>query len=286
MKSIALFANLENPLASELARKVSAFLAERGAALWTSKALARHCVPGTARAGADGAITAKADFVVVLGGDGTLLAASAHAAAHHKPILGVNLGRLGYLTPVGAEEALEALDLALKGRVQLDRRVMLKAQVLRERRVAGNFLALNDIVVTKGSTGRIVELETFVNGEYLTTYRADGLILATPTGSTAYSLSVGGPILHTRLSCLVLVPISPHTLSNRPLVVSDRSVVEVVAPSTRSSVLVTADGREGLRLRPGDRVRIQRARESVSLMLPPGFRYWQMLRSKLGWRGN
>jgi NAD+ kinase len=231
-------------------------------------------------------VVRQADLVLVLGGDGTLLHAAHHAAPLGKPLLGINLGRLGYLASVSQTDMLKALGMALKGHLAVDARVMLSATVRRAGKPVAKLLALNDMVITKGAMGRIVELDVFLDGTYLTSYKSDGLIVATPTGSTAYALSAGGPILHPRLRDLVLAPISPHTLSNRPLVLPDSSHLEIVIPQGIRSILVSPDGRAGVPLKAGDRVEVSKARETTRLLVLRSFNYWEVLRSKLGWKGN
>lgn len=283
-RTIGILVNAEQPRALEVLKVLAAFLLEAGL-----KILADHAfkVEGKAfKASSLAAVVRQSDLLVVLGGDGTLLKAAQVAAPASRPLLGVNLGRLGYLTPVAVGEMLKVMELALRGQLAVEPRVMLRAEVWREGRIAASLLALNDVVVTKGAVGRIIELEVYVDGQYLTPYRADGLIAATPTGSTAYALSVGGPILHPRLRNLVLAPISPHTLSNRPLVLADSSRIDVAVPESPGSILVTADGRPGFRLRKGDLIRIRKARETTRLLVMKSYSYWEVLRSKLGWKGN
>jgi len=226
---------------------------------------------------------APADLVVVLGGDGTLLSV-ARLYAGGPPILGVNLGRLGFLTEVPRDELYPALVEVLAGRFQLDSRSMFDVLLERTTGERISYRALNDAVIAKASLARIIELVVEVDRRLVSRYRADGLVVSTPTGSTAYNLSAGGPILHPHLPVAVLSPICPHTLTLRPLVVPDSSVVEVILETPGEKVHLTIDGQEGCEMNRGDRLRITRAAESVRLArtLQPRS-IFEGLRSKLHW---
>ena len=224
-----------------------------------------------------------ADLIVAVGGDGAMLHAARMAAMADVPVLGVNRGRLGFLADVGPEQMLQSLDDALAGRCQAERRMLLAAQILTDGRPI-EALALNDVVVAKRETGRMVDVRTLVNGAYVNTHVGDGFIIATPTGSTAYALSCGGPIVHPSLDAIVLVPVCPHTLSDRPIVVPAGSVVEIeLADRFESRAQVVCDGIVLCDLDPGVRLRIERARVSATLLHPPGHDYYRILRSKLHW---
>ncbi|MBK6350151.1 MAG: NAD(+) kinase [Proteobacteria bacterium] len=224
-----------------------------------------------------------ADLVVAVGGDGAMLHAARMAAMADVPVLGINRGRLGFLADVGPEQMLQSLDDALAGRCQAERRMLLAAQILADGRPI-DALALNDVVVAKRETGRMVDVRTWVNGAYVNTHVGDGFIIATPTGSTAYALSCGGPIVHPSLDAVVLVPVCPHTLSDRPIVVPAGSVVEIeLADRFESRAQVVCDGIVLCDLDPGVRLRIERARVSATLLHPPGHDYYRILRSKLHW---
>ena len=224
-----------------------------------------------------------ASLVVAVGGDGTMLHAARMAAMADVPVLGVNRGRLGFLADVSPEKMLESVDDALAGRCHAERRMLLAAHVR-----AGDHtidaLALNDVVVTKRETGRTVDVRTWVNGAYVNTHGGDGLVVASSTGSTAYALSCGGPIIAPHLDVLVVAPICPHTLSDRPIVVSGRSVIAVKLidrPDTRAQV--TADGVPLGELAPGDRLEIHPTAQKITLLHPNQFEYYRLLRSKLHW---
>jgi NAD+ kinase len=224
-----------------------------------------------------------ADLIVAVGGDGTMLHAARMAAMADVPVLGINRGRLGFLADVGPEQMVQSLDDALGGRCQAERRMLLAAQILADGRSI-DALALNDVVVAKRETGRMVDVRTWVNGAYVNTHVGDGFIIATPTGSTAYALSCGGPIVHPSLDAVVLVPVCPHTLSDRPIVVPADSVVEIeLADRFESRAQVVCDGIVLCDLDPGVRLRIERARVSATLLHPPGHDYYRILRSKLHW---
>jgi NAD+ kinase len=233
-------------------------------------------------------IGARADLVIAIGGDGTLLYAARLVAGHRVPLLGVNRGRLGFLTDVMPQDMLAAVDAALAGELQADERPLLRAQLHTAAGAVAQAFALNDVVMQKHDTGRTLEFETRVNGTYVNTHDGDGIIIASPTGSTAYALSCGGPILEPHLDALVIAPICAHTLSDRPIVVSARSTVEVrllERPDTHAHV--TCDGMLLGALAPADRLQISSAAERVTLLHPPGQDYYKLLRSKLHWgRGS
>ena len=224
-----------------------------------------------------------ADLIVAIGGDGTMLHAARMAAMADVPVLGINRGRLGFLADVGPEQMVQSLDDALGGRCQAERRMLLAAHILADDQPI-DALALNDVVVAKRETGRMVDVRTWVNGAYVNTHVGDGFIIATPTGSTAYALSCGGPIVHPSLDAVVLVPVCPHTLSDRPIVVPADSVVEIeLADRFESRAQVVCDGIVLCDLDPGVRLRVERARVSATLLHPPGHDYYRILRSKLHW---
>jgi NAD+ kinase len=226
----------------------------------------------------------RARLVVAIGGDGTLLRATRVIAGHDVPLLGVNRGRLGFLTDIGTADMLERVDEVLAGRYVAEARMMLRADLAVASGAALAATALNDVVVQKFEIGRMIEFETWVDGVYLNTHRADGLIIATPTGSTAYALSCGGPILAPELDALALVPVCPHTLSDRPLVIRAGHQIELrllERPETRAQV--TLDGALLGEFLPGDRLAVSAAPMRVTLLHPPGHDFYHVLRSKLHW---
>ena len=224
-----------------------------------------------------------ADLLVAVGGDGTMLHAARMAAAVAVPVLGINRGRLGFLADVGPDRMLESVDDALEGRCLPETRMLLVAQVQFDGRHT-SALALNDIVVAKRETGRMLDLRTWVDGTYVNTHGGDGFIVSTSTGSTAYALSCGGPIVHPSLAAIVLVPICPHTLSDRPIVVGADSIVEIeLADRFEARAQVVCDGMVLSDLEPGERLRVCRATISATLLHPPDHDYYRILRSKLHW---
>ena len=229
-------------------------------------------------------IGARADLVIAVGGDGTLLHAARLVARHAVPLLGVNRGRLGFLTDVMPADMLASVDAALAGELEEDQRPLVSAQLHGAGGRLAQALALNDVVMQKHDTGRTLDFETRINRSYVNTHDADGIIVASATGSTAYALSCGGPILEPHLPALVIAPICAHTLSDRPIVVAAQSVIEVVLlerPDTQAHV--TCDGMLLGALTPGDRLEVASAKEHVTLLHPPGHDYYKLLRSKLHW---
>ena len=224
----------------------------------------------------------RVDLLVVLGGDGTLLSAARHASPD-VPILGINMGELGFLTEVAEREALELLAGVLAGRYETEQRMTLAATLERRGRTLRRYRALNDVVVSNGALARIVHLTLAVDDHPFTTYRADGVIVATPTGSTAYSLSAGGPIVEPSLAVLLVSPISPHTLSHRPVVLRPDATVRIAIPRGQQDVILTVDGQEGMPLAGGDAVVVRRGRQPISLVRSPERTHYDVLRSKLGW---
>jgi NAD+ kinase len=225
----------------------------------------------------------ESDLLLVLGGDGTLLAAARVAAPRGIPILPVNMGSLGFLTSFTLDEMFPALEDALVGRSSVSERVLLRVELDRGGQVVDGQRVLNEAAINKGALARMIELELKIDGTFVCRYRSDGLIVATPTGSTAYSLSAGGPIVHPSVEALIITPICPHTLSDRPLVLRDSSSVEVSLSGDAESVFLTLDGQKGIPMQSGDRVRIARAPERLKLIQPPRKSYFNILRSKLKW---
>ena len=225
----------------------------------------------------------RADLLIVLGGDGTLLSAARLAAARKVPILPVNLGGLGFLTTVSQDEIYGILEEIFSNKHRVSERVMLEADVLRAGALVRRQIALNDAVLNKAALARIMDLELRVNDEYVTTYKADGLILCTPTGSTAYSLAAGGPIIYPSVEAFVVTPICPHTLTNRPLVIPDSAIVEIAFKAGEGSVFLTLDGQVGIELVPGDHVKVRKAPDKLYLVRPAKKTYYEILRSKLKW---
>lgn len=227
------------------------------------------------------------DWVVVLGGDGTLLGAARRVGRFGSPILGVNLGGLGFLTGIPFERLYPVIEMMINGRLEVESRVMLETKVLRKRKVVCRFEVLNDVVINKGTLARIIDLGVAINEEFLTTFRADGLIISTPTGSTAYNLSAGGPILYPTMETFILTPICPFTLTNRPIIIPDTSVIQIkIKNESEEAVLLTFDGQVGFDLYYDDKVIIRKSEKKIKLFRPPDHSYFNILRTKLMWGGT
>jgi NAD+ kinase len=229
-------------------------------------------------------IAERADLVIAIGGDGTLLYAARLVAHRGVPLIGINRGRLGFLTDVLPKDMLPSVDAALEGRCERDERSLLEARLIRAGGDSADALALNDVVLQKWDTGRMLDFETWIDGAYVNSHGGDGLVVATATGSTAYALSSGGPIVSPHLDVLVLAPICPHTLSDRPIVVSGRSTITIKLmdrPDTRAQV--TCDGVSLGEFVPGDRLEVRPSSQKITLLHPDKFEYYRLLRSKLHW---
>ncbi len=222
------------------------------------------------------------DLVIVLGGDGTLLSAVRDTAATEAPLLGVNLGSLGFLTDVPIASLFSMLDEIAQGRAFIEHRSLMHCELLRDAKILGNYTAFNDVVVNKTTRARLNNYELFVDNSFVSSYRADGMIVATPTGSTAYSLSAGGPVMMPAVNAFVVTPVSPHSLTHRPLVVPDSAVVEILLRSEEEVAYLSLDGQPGVDLKDGDRVRCRRSRHKVNLYRTSSD-FFHMLRTKLKW---
>lgn len=229
---------------------------------------------------------AKSDLVVVVGGDGSMLNAARVLVNHEVPVLGINRGRLGFLTDIRPDDIEDALSAVLAGRYHEESRFMLEFEVARDGNLLPGGTALNDIVLHPGTAAQMIEFELFIAGQFVNSQQSDGLIVATPTGSTAYSLSAGGPIMHPSLNALVLVPMYPHTLSSRPLVVDAGNEIRVRVVKQRSiSPVVSCDGAVRFHTEPGDEIIIRKKTQALRLIHPLDYSYYEVCRSKLGW-GN
>jgi NAD+ kinase len=228
-------------------------------------------------------IASFVDIVLVLGGDGTMLSVSRLVAPKGIPVLGINLGSLGFITEVNRDEIFSAVDKMLNDGCAIEERMMLTAAIHRNGKKIADYTVLNDVVINKGALARIIDLETNINDRYVTTYKADGLIISTPTGSTAYSLSAGGPILYPTLDSIVVTPICSHTLTNRPIVVPGNSQIEIIIKSLSEDVFLTLDGQVGFSLRMDDVLEIGKSPFKTKLLVPIERDYFQVLRTKLKW---
>lgn len=223
------------------------------------------------------------DMVVVLGGDGTLLATARALNRKPVPILAVNLGGLGFLTVITLEELYPTLESVLAGETSVERRVQIEGELVRADEVISSFLALNDVVLNKGAIARILDFDVRVDGRFVSSYKSDGLIVSTPTGSTAYSLAAGGPIVTPAVTAFIVTPICAHTLTNRPLVLPDTAHIEIAVKSQREAAYLTVDGQVGLATHSDDTVRLRKADSCVEIVQPPTKNYFEILRRKLKW---
>lgn len=223
------------------------------------------------------------DLIMVLGGDGTMIATARMIGDAEVPVLGVNYGGLGYLAEFRIEEIYTALESILDGNYRLDKRVMLAVELLRDGEQVTRNSVLNDVVINKSALARIIEIETYLNNQFVNSFRADGLIVSTPTGSTAYNLSAGGPIIFPSMNAIVVTPICPFTLSNRPIVVPDSALIELCLKTDKEEVALTLDGQVGFPLQVEDRVVIKKSDTTFNLIQPMNRNYFEVLRTKLKW---
>ncbi len=283
-RRVALVGKYEAPGVGEPLLRAIRFLRGHGCQVTLETRSAKGMPDGTQIAELD-QIGKQADLAVVLGGDGTLLHAARVLAPQKVPLTGINLGRLGFLTDIPAEVLEEVLGAMLDGAYSEEKRMLLTGSVIRERRRVFTSVAVNDVVVTRGAIGGMIECDVSVDGQFVYSLRSDGLIVCTPTGSTAYSLSVGGPILHPALPAIGLAPIAPHTLSNRPIALPSTAVVTVVFTRGHDP-RVNFDVQSYFALRAGDKVEIKAHRHPIRLLHPDGYSYFAMLREKLHWSEN
>jgi NAD+ kinase len=278
-RRVALIGKLGSPEIAASLRELEAFLGKRGCETSFEKDTAQELgVRGIEYAAMGGAV----DLAIVVGGDGTMLAAARNLVRHHVPLVGVNQGRVGFMTDIGHRDMQAGIGAILDGKYSLEERALLDGEIVRGKEPALRTLALNEAVVGKGAQGRLIEFELWLDGEYIYTLRADGMIVATPTGSTAYALSAQGPILHPAVPALALVPLNPHTLSARPVSISDRCVIEIVLKHALDA-RAHFDGLALFDLQEGDRLRLRRSPDAVRFVHPPGYKYFATLREKLRW---
>ncbi|MDQ2867834.1 MAG: NAD(+)/NADH kinase [Verrucomicrobiota bacterium] len=283
-QTVGLIAHPGKPGVAELARAVVADFKRFSVAVEVENeiaALAKLKVSGTAAE-----VIAKSEIIVVLGGDGTLLSAVEGMGDNLKPVFGINVGSLGFLTCANSAAYADAVDAIATGRITYSQRVLLQVELRRGATVLSSSQALNDAVIGRGDLSRLIRLEVTVNGEALTEFNADGLIIATPTGSTAYSLSAGGPILAPECGAFVITPICPHVLTNRSVILTDSSVLEVKPSKTEYPTFLTLDGRDPVRIIDDAIIRIRRAPKMLQLGFLPGVSFFAILRQKLKWSGS
>jgi NAD+ kinase len=286
-KKIGLIGKHGDPTVKDTIRRLCTYLKEQGREVileeTTSLLLEGEPLPGLPQID----LPSHSDLVIVVGGDGTLLHAARALAKQSTPLLGINLGRLGFLVDITPNRMLHHLDSILNGHYELESRFLLEVNMGDESSSGQAVYAFNDVVLHKWNIARMIEFETYVDSQLVNDQRSDGLIISTPTGSTAYALSGGGPLLHPSLNAIVLVPICPHTLSNRPLVVDGDSEIEIrLDNSNAEDVQITCDGQATLPVMKGEVVRIRKAEHLVRLVHPEGYDFYNILRAKLGWGGH
>ncbi|MCX7918949.1 MAG: NAD(+)/NADH kinase [bacterium] len=307
MQRIGIIANLNKPQAKPVVRRLIAYLEKKQKTVFVEERLG-ECIHRQQNRVPLQALAKHSELIIVLGGDGTLLYAARNRALGSRPVLGINLGSLGFLANVAVTELEPTLELVLRKKYQLQPRMMLTAKIVqtepevqqisaRKKKIlssvhpntcfsAQSFLALNDIVITKEALARIIELTIYINEEFVARYQADGVIIATPTGTTAHSLSAGGPIVHPNQQAIVITPICPHTLSNRPLIISANDEISIAVHTPEQAVYLTLDGQEGIPLLAKQYVLVKKAKESVNLIMPVNKSYFEVLRTKLHWGGR
>jgi NAD+ kinase len=276
-KSVGIIYKHQHEPARLEAKRLEAWFSNRGIAVFSEEMTAET----------SSLIPDNVDWVVVLGGDGTLLGAARKVGQYGAPILGVNLGGLGFLTGIPLDELYPMIEMMIKGRLEVETRAMLETRVFRGGREVLCFQVLNDVVINKGALARIIDLDVTIDEEFLTTFRADGLIISTPTGSTAYNLSAGGPILYPTMETFVLTPICPFTLTNRPIIIPNTATIRIqMGKESEETVILTFDGQVGCDLFFEDEVIINKSKEKIKLLRPPDHSYFKILRTKLMWGGT
>jgi NAD+ kinase len=281
-RTIALVGKYKSPEVAAPLLKLARFLERRKVAVLMDRVAGSRAGRGRYPVLPLEELAKKADLAIVVGGDGTMLSIARAFAPHDVALVGVSQGRLGFLTDISVENMNGTIGAILEGKFVAEKRMLLEGRVSDKAGKAARSLALNDVVVSKGARANLIELEVRIDGEFMYNQRSDGLIIATPTGSTAYAMSAGGPIVHPALSVMALVPVSPHTLSNRPIVVSSDSVVDVIVRHA-ADPRVHFDSHTRFDLREGDRVTVRRYSHAIRLLHPARHSYYTMLREKLNW---
>ncbi|MGZ8847531.1 MAG: NAD(+)/NADH kinase [Pyrinomonadaceae bacterium] len=287
IKRIGVVVKPHQPDVLETLCQLTTWLSERGITLVGSAQIERerieHQTGCAVEVVDEDELSQKVDLMLVLGGDGTMIATARMVGDKKVPVIGVNFGGLGYLAEFPLEELFPALDSILAGEYRVQQRLMLSVELWRGEELVTRNRVLNDVVVNKSALARIIEIEAYLNEQFVNLFRADGLIVATPTGSTAYNLSAGGPIIFPSMNAVVITPICPFTLSNRPIVVPDDSVIEVRLMTKNEEVALTLDGQVGFPLQAGDRALIRKSNTAFNLVQPPNRNYFDVLRNKLKW---
>jgi len=287
MKRIGIVAKQNKPEAIVLIQNLAEWLRSHQIEVYVDEQIGKFLSPSPATSYLNPVerkeLPGHVEMMIVLGGDGTLLSVARQVWDRDMPILGVNLGGLGFLTEIHLEELYRVLERVVQGDFKTDERDVLKASVIRKGEKVVEFIVLNDAVINKGALARIIDLETTINGQYVTTFQSDGLIISTPTGSTAYNLSAGGPIVYPSLHTLIITPICPHTLTNRPIVIPDDVEVRALLKSKQQEVILTLDGQQGFSLEYEDVVEVKKAEGRILLIKSPYRHYFELLREKLKW---
>lgn len=283
MKNIAIIAKPHGDRVRPLLGEITQFLSEHGVRILKAKRTAEAL--GEREFYTDDEIREQADLVIVLGGDGTLISAVRLLGMKETPILGINLGRLGFLTETRASDAIPAIKSVLDGDYRMERRMKLHSHLLEDDEKVLEIDVLNDLVINKSDVARIIEMSLYINKVLVNEYRADGLIVATPTGSTAYSLAAGGPIVHPGLESMIITPICPQGLSNRPIVISDDSEIEIRIKTRNERVSITFDGQVYRQLDTEKTIKVKKASSYTHIIVPKDKNYYALIREKLGWGG-
>lgn len=283
-KTIGLIGKYDDPSVGEAVTRLTAHIQSHGLQVLIDAGTAETAPDATWEVVSRDAIGERCDLAVVVGGDGTLLNAARSLSSYDVPLVGINLGHLGFLTDISPEYMTDGMDQILRGDYSMEERFLLHCSILREGEVVSESEAFNDVVVHKWNVARMIELEAHINGQLVNQLRSDGLIVSTPTGSTAYALSAGGPILHPTLNAIVVVPVCPHTMSNRPIVIDgDKEIEIVVCNQKRDHAQATCDGQITFALTAGDRIRVRKKERPVRLVHLADYDHYQLLRAKLGW---
>jgi NAD+ kinase len=284
IKKVGIVANIAKEKSPEYTALLREWMVKRGLEVYLDEGIAAKigCPPGVEK----GKLWALVDLLVVFGGDGTILRTARLTRKRDLPIVGINLGGFGYLTEVNLSEMFSAMELILAGDFKVEKRMMLDVEIQGDEEPFREGTVLNDVVINRGNLSRIVELETTVDGHYMTTFKADGLIIATPTGSTAYSLAAGGPIIFPELNSIIINPICPHTLTNRPVILPEDAVVRVALCTPEQGATVTLDGQVSFTVKFGDTITIRKSGYITTLVSSPHRDYLEILRTKLGWGGS
>ncbi|MGA8261727.1 MAG: NAD(+) kinase [Arenicellales bacterium] len=283
-KTIGLFGKYKDPSVNDAVSGLAEYLKYRGVEVVVGETTADEIMVGKSHKALSEPDRERLDLAIVIGGDGTMLHVARSLAPYDTPLVGVNMGRLGFLTDIPLDEMYEDVGRILDGEYKTEQRMLLEVEVWKRDKLAKRDTALNDMVIGKGELERLIELRIYVDGEFVTSVRCDGIIVATPTGSTAYALSAGGPIMHPQLAALILVPVCPHTLSMRPIALKDSSVLDfVLADDCADRAHISFDGQIGYHFSGDEKVRVKRSDSTVKLVRTLENNHYAALRSKLGW---